>query len=187
MESNDLSKGINSIVSPNARFGKNCVIGLFCIIEDAVEIGDNVQIGDYCKIFNDVKIGSNTKIQSYVEIRSNTRIGTDCYIDSFVAFSGESVIGNNVTLRYSAIIARGVRIGNGTYICPFVMTNNLDTNRQSIGGAHIGANCFVGTNAVLNHGITLEDNVTVGSLSFVNHNCRAGKTYIGTPAKELIK
>jgi acetyltransferase-like isoleucine patch superfamily enzyme len=67
------------------------------------------------------------------------------------------------------------------------MTNNLNTSRQSIGGAHIGANCFIGTNAVLNHGITIEDNVTIGSLSFVNIDCKTGKTYVGTPAKELVK
>ena len=187
MESQDLTKGFNSVISEKARFGINCKIGLFCIVEDDVIIGDNVQIGDYCKIFNGVTIGNNTRVQSFVEMRSNTTIGNDCYIDSFVAFSGESVIGNNVTLRYSAIIARGVRIGDNTYVCPLVMTNNLDSSKHSIGGAHIGANCFIGTNAVLNHGIIIENNVTIGSLSFVNQNCSAGKTYVGTPAREIVK
>ncbi len=184
MDSINVTAGHNSVISPKVQFGKNCIVGLFCIIDEDVIIGDDVQIGDYCKIHKNVVIGNSTKVQSYVEIRPGTQIGSDCYIDSFVAFSGQSVIGNNVTLRYDTIIARGVRIGNNTYVCPRVMTNNLDNTQHSIGGAHIGANCFIGTNAVLNHGIKLEDNVTIGSMSFVNRNCEQGKTYIGTPAKE---
>jgi UDP-2-acetamido-3-amino-2,3-dideoxy-glucuronate N-acetyltransferase len=180
-------KGHYTEVSIEAQIGENCTIGSFCIIDPGVVIGDNVRIGDHVRISSNVSIGSNTQIMNYVEIRTNTRIGESCYIDSGVAFSGESVIGNNVTLRYKAIIARGVQIGNNTYVCPQVMTNNLDTAKHSIGGAHIGSNCFIGTSSVLNHGIVIEDDVKIGSLSFVNKNCEKGKTYIGSPAKEIVK
>lgn len=180
-------KGHYTEVGIGVTLGENCVIGSFCIIDDGVVIGDNVTIGDHVSIRPDVTIGSNTQIMNHVEIRSSTRIGSNCYIDSGVAFSGQSVIGDNVTLRYKVIIARGVRIGSNTYICPQVMTNNLDTNRHSIGGAHIGENCFIGTASVLNHGITIEDNVKIGSLSFVNKNCEKGKTYVGTPIREIVK
>ena len=94
------------------------------------------------------------------------------------------LVGNNVTLRYDTILARGVVVGDGTYICPRVMTNNLDAEKSQIGGAKIGKNCFIGTNAVLHYGITLGDNVIVGAMSFVNKDAGEGMTLIGVPAKE---
>lgn len=132
-----------------------------------------------------MKIGAGTVIKDYVELRPGTTIGEDCYIDSRVSSSGNAVIGNNVTLRYDTIIARGVRVGNNTYFSPRVMTNNLDSGGVSIGGAHVGENCFIGTNAVLHHGIKIGDNVVVGALSFVNKDCPAGVTIAGIPAKPL--
>jgi acetyltransferase-like isoleucine patch superfamily enzyme len=67
------------------------------------------------------------------------------------------------------------------------MTNNLDTGKSAIGGAKIGANCFIGTNAVLNHGIELGDNVVIGSLSFVNKNIPSNEVWFGNPARKHEK
>jgi len=64
------------------------------------------------------------------------------------------------------------------------MTNNLNTSQSQIGGAKIGDNCFIGTNAVLQHGITIGNNVTIGSLAFVNKNCESDSTYVGIPASK---
>lgn len=175
----------NSFISPKAQIGKNVQIGHFCFIEDNTEIGDNVIIEHYCIIKNGVKVGKNTVIKSYVELRENTIIGEDCYIDSKVSSSGSCEIGDRVTLRYETILARGVKIDNDCYLSPRVMTNNLDDEKQPIGGAKLGKNCFIGTNAVLQHGIIIGDDVTIGSMAFVNKHCESGKTYIGIPAKML--
>jgi UDP-2-acetamido-3-amino-2,3-dideoxy-glucuronate N-acetyltransferase len=88
-----------------------------------------------------------------------------------------------VTLRYETILARGVQVGDGCYLCPRVMTNNLNTEMDSVGGAKIGKNCFIGTHAVLQYGIELGDNVVVGSMAFVNKNIEANQTVVGIPAK----
>ena len=138
-------------------------------------------------IEKNVVIGNNTIIKNFVELREDTIIGENCVIDSRVSSSGKCKIGNNVTLRYDSIIARGVEIGDNTYVCPRVMTNNLNTKHSQIGGAKIGENCFIGTNAVLQHGISLGDNVTIGSMSFVNKDCDSDSTYIGIPAKKHKK
>ena len=62
------------------------------------------------------------------------------------------------------------------------MTNNLDTGGTQIGGANIGENCFIGTNAVLQHGITIQNDVIIGAMSFVNKDCDPKSTYLGVPA-----
>ena len=62
------------------------------------------------------------------------------------------------------------------------MTNNLDTEKKSIGGAQVGEDCFIGTNAVLQHGISIGNKVIIGAMSFVNKDCEAESTYMGIPA-----
>ena len=156
-------------------------------IHEGAKIGKNVEIGEFCVIEDGVEIGDNTVLRNYVELRKNTKIGSDCYIDSRVSTSGDCKIGNNVTLRYDSIIARGVEIGDNTYVCPRVMTNNLDSGKEQIGGAKIGANCFIGTNTVFQHGITITGGVTTGSMSFVNKDITDPGIYFGNPAKKYIK
>ena len=160
-------ENVNNIISENAKIGKNVKIGSFCIIEEGVEIGDN------------------TVIKNYVELRSGTVIGKNCYIDSRVSSSGKNIVGDNVTIRYDTILARGVAVGDNTYICPRVMTNNLDKAQDAHGGAKIGSDCFIGTNAVLQHGITICSETIVGSMSFVNKNITEQGVYVGTPAKKI--
>lgn len=157
------------------------------MISEKAKIGKNVSIGAYCVIEDDVVIGDNTVIRNYVELRKNTIIGNNCIIDSRVSSSGQNRIGNNVTVRYDSILARGVEVGDNTYICPRVMTNNLDTGGEQIGGAKIGKNCFIGTNTVIQHGITLGDGVVTGSMSFVNKNIPNNEIWFGNPAKLFKK
>lgn len=156
-------------------------------IHESAKIGKNVEIGEFCVIEEGVEIGDNTIIRNYVELRKNTIIGSNCYIDSRVSTSGNCKIGNDVTLRYDVIIARGVEIGDGTYICPRVMTNNLDSGKTQIGGAKIGKKCFIGTNTVLQHGIKITDDVTTGSMSFVNKDIIEKGIYFGNPVKKYEK
>ena len=63
------------------------------------------------------------------------------------------------------------------------MTNNLDTGKSQIGGAHIGKNCFIGTNTVLQHGITIGDNVITGAMSLITKDISNNEVWLGSPAK----
>lgn len=158
------------------------------IIQGNVHLGQGIEIGPNCVIEGTedrpVIIGDNTRIMVAVEIRPGTTIGKDCYIDSGCRFSGDCAIGDRCTLRYETIIARGVNVDNDCYLCPRVMTNNLDAGKNSIGGAKIGKGCFIGTHTVLQHGITICDAVTVGAMSFVHRSIQEPGTYVGSPAKK---
>ena len=143
-----------------------------------------VHFGHGCLIAPDVEIGHGTTIRNNVEIRSGVKIGRDCYIDSNVVCTGNAEIGDEVTLRIGVVVARGSKIGDGAYLAPRVMFNNLDSEQKSVGGAHVGRRCFVGTHAVLQHGITLADDTVVGALAFVNKDTDGG-TWIGIPARQV--
>jgi len=155
------------------------------MISKNTKIHKSVSFGEYCIVEDDVEIGEGTVVKNYVELRKGTRIGKNCYIDSRVSTSGDCTIGDNVTLRYDTIIARGVIVGRNSYICPRVMTNNLDTGKKQIGGANIGSDCFVGTNSVLQHGITIGNKSIIGSMSFVTKSIPEGEIWVGSPARYM--
>lgn len=143
--------------------------------------------GQYNVIDKDVRIGLNTFLRSFIEIRKGTIIGENCYIDSYAKFSGDCIIGDGVTIRYNATIARGCEIGSGSYIAPNVMFNNLDTKGNKVGGAKVGQNCFIGTGSVIQHGITICDNVIIGALTFVRQSITRPGTYISGEKPGTIK
>lgn len=155
------------------------------MVSKRAKIGKNVEIGQYVIIEDNVEIGDGTIIKNFVELRNGTIIGKDCYIDSRVSTSGNCIIENNVTVRYDTILARGCKVGRNTYICPRVMTNNLDSGGEQIGGADIGKNCFIGTNTVIQYGVKIGNGSITGSMSFINKNIPEGEIWVGSPAKYL--
>lgn len=159
-------------------------MGQHCVISPGAEIADDVEIGHFCVIEDDVTIGRGTVIRSYVELRSGTRIGEGCYIDSGVKVSGNATIEDSVTLRYDTIVARGCRIGKGTYVSPQTMFQNLSHEKEAIGGAVIGPDCFIGTNVTFAAGIEIARDTIIGSKSFVSKSIPvAGWIHLGIPAK----
>jgi UDP-2-acetamido-3-amino-2,3-dideoxy-glucuronate N-acetyltransferase len=165
-----------------AEFRSRSDIGCFNIFGPNAVIDEGVVIGSYN--FIDCHIGKNTKIQNHVELRAGTVVGVNCYIDSGVKCSGDCIIEDDVTLRYDAIIARGCLIGEQSYICPQVMFNNLNHNEEAVGGAHVGAACFIGTNATIGAGLKIADTVIIGAKSLVTKSCtEAGRIYMGIPAR----
>lgn len=136
-------------------------------------------------IHEECTIGDNATIRSNVELRSETKIGDDAYVDSGVKSSGENIIGDDVTLRYSSIIARGCEIGDEVYICPQVMTNNVDQHGDEIGGATVGKGSFIGTQTVLGAGVEIPPGTVIGSNSMVPHDIEEKGVYVGTPVKKI--
>lgn len=136
-------------------------------------------------IDEDTKIGIGTDIGAFTEIRKGVQIGVECYIDSYVCMTGDARIGNQVTIRNRCTIARGTEIGDGTFIAPHCMFQNLDTDRERKGGAKIGKNCFIGTAVVFKEGVKVCDNVVIGSMSYVNKDITEPGTYVGCPIKKI--
>ena len=150
------------------------------------EIPPYFKIGSYCIVQENVIIGARVRLRSHVELRPGTWVGDDCYVDSGVKSSGQNRIGNNVTLRYGAIIARGCDIGDGCYICPLVMTNNIDHHGNQIGGAKVGKGCFIGTHAVIGAGITIAPDTVIGACALVTKDItEPGGVWVGVPAKRI--
>jgi len=180
-----LVTGQHCFIGEDVRIGANVTLGNMCVIERGAVIGDGVRIDHFCVIGANCRVGDNTRLRSHVELRENTIVGHDCYIDSGVRSSGRNRIGNNVTLRYDVIIARGCDIGDNAYICPQVMTNNLDHNGKEVGGAAIGAHCFIGTNSTVGAGLRIAPRTVVGAKAMMTKDVEEAGVYVGVPAKRV--
>lgn len=176
-------RGHHCVIGDNVTIGNNVVLGNMCIIESGAVIGDGVTMGHFCIVGQDCTIGDSCVLKSQVELRKNTMIGPGCYVDSGVRSSGNNRIGACVTLRYNTIIARGCDIGDNCYLCPQVMTNNLDHNGNEVGGAHLGENCFVGTNSTIGAGLRIASRSVIGSKAMVTRDIEVAGVYVGVPAK----
>ncbi len=56
----------------------------------------------------------------------------------------------------------------------------------SSGKVKIGNNVFIGMNAIITPGVTIEDNVIIGAGSVVTKDCPENAVYAGTPAKKIM-
>jgi len=163
-------------------------------IHPSFKHGKNLKIGKYNYIHEGVTVGDDVTIRSYVELRKDTVIGDRCYVDSGVKSSGKCEIGDNVTLRYDSIIAMGVKIEDGVFISPQLMTENLNHRGEAIGGVHIGTGAwnhetkyrvFIGTNVTLAAGIEICSGTIIGSKTNVRKSILEPGTFVGNPARRL--
>src|SRR6267142_1249051 len=100
----------SSVISPNAKLGKDVVIGPFCFVHD------NVTIGDGCYLDSHVIIGSKP---GEVTIGKNNKFYGGALIGGppqDLKYKGEKtklVMGHNNTIRESVTISIGTVSGGG--------------------------------------------------------------------------
>jgi acetyltransferase-like isoleucine patch superfamily enzyme len=178
---------VNSYIADVGSFecGEGVEIGNYNRIGKNVTIGAGSKIGHHCIIDDDVTIGKNVVIENFVLLKKYTIIGDESFIDSYVRSSGSCKIGNRVTVRYGATIAKKVTIENDAFISPNVMT--IYSTHEGIGvpGTLIGAKAHIGTAAVLGPGIKIAPSVVIGAMAYVSKNCSEKGVYVGVPAKKI--
>jgi UDP-3-O-[3-hydroxymyristoyl] glucosamine N-acyltransferase len=176
-----------NLIGRSSEIGENFKIGYRNFIGQNVTIGKNVTMGDYNIIKDNVTIGDNTKIENFVLLKSGTVIGDNCYVDSYVKSSGDNTIGNRVTLRFNATIARLVVIEDDVFISPNVMTIYVKHTGEHSKGTLIKSRSFLGTNAVIGPDVVVGEDVIIGAQAYVSKSCLDPGTYVGVPAILLRK
>ncbi len=108
------------------------------------------------------------KVKYGFQIPHTTEIGGGLYLGHF----GNVVINSKVILGENVNVAHGVTIGQ----------INIGTKK---GYPKIGNRVWIGTNSVIVGNITIEDDVIVAPLSFVNFNVPHNSVVGGNPARIL--
>ncbi len=87
-------------------------------------------------------------------------------------------VGNHAVINPGTTISHDCTIGNFFTASPGVNVS---------GGCNIGDRVFMGTNSCVRNGVTICDDVTIGMGSVVTKDILSSGTYIGSPAKSIIR
>ncbi len=143
---------------------------------------------------------------------------------SFIIAIGEGIVRKRISesldvkwytaIHPSAVIAEGVKIGEGSFVSAGAIVNpdakvgkhtiintravvehdcsvgdftHISPSVAVCGGSSIGELCWIGANSTIIHGISVCDGVTVGAgATVIKDVCERG-IYVGVPARKLDK
>jgi UDP-3-O-[3-hydroxymyristoyl] glucosamine N-acyltransferase len=199
--------GTGSSVGALSHVGRDSTLGENCIVMPKVYIGKRVRIGNNCRFHPGVNILDDTKIGDNVILHSGTVIGSDGFGYARhekgikkVKQVGWVEIGNGVEIGANVTVDRGAlgptRIGNSVKIDNLVqVAHNVEIGDYSIiisqvgisGSTKLGKRVILAGQVGLVGHIEIGDGAQIGAQSGVGHSLEAGKIYLGSPARDIMK
>ncbi|MEA1897371.1 MAG: UDP-3-O-(3-hydroxymyristoyl)glucosamine N-acyltransferase [Bacteroidota bacterium] len=202
----------SATIGKDCKIGAGCYIGKDVVLGDAVVLFPNVTILDETKIGNGTVVWPGTVIRERCEIGSycifhnNVSIGADGFgyrpaEDGRglvkIPQIGNVVIGNGVEIGANSCVDRGkfssTIIGDGCKIDNLVqIAHNCVLGRSCImagnsglaGSVTLGDGVIIGGSASIVDHLTIHSGAVVGGGSGVMNDVPAGKTVLGTPARD---
>lgn len=153
-------------------------------------VGENVLISDRASFYG----------TSHIALGSNIRIDDFCILSAGI---GGISIGNYIHIAvYSLLIGSGgivlsdfcnissrvsIYSSSDDYSGVFMTNPTIPNEYSGVASADVffGKHVIVGTGSVILPGVTLEDGVAIGALSFVNKRCEAFGIYAGNPVRRI--
>ena len=184
-----------AIIDPSAHIGPGCIVG-------KAKIGAGTSLKAGVIVYDDVEIGTNCIIQAGVVIGTD---GLGCQREAdgtLVKFPhlGGVKIGDNVEVGANSQIAKGVLsdtiISNGCKmngLCFIAHNCVLEENvwitgdTMLCGSVHVGKNTTIFSNVIVRDQAHIGEKATVGMGSVVTKNIPSGETWVGNPARKLVK
>ena len=157
-------------VHPEAKLGKDNIIGPFCYIDR------NTVIGDGNNLQNSVTINYGARIGNGNEILAGASISTKPQDLKFVGEDTLCEIGDNNSIRENVTISRGTASKGVT----IVGSNNLLMENM-----HIAHDCVIGSNVIIGNstkfaGEVIVDDFAIVSAAVLCHQfCRIGGYVMG--------
>jgi UDP-N-acetylbacillosamine N-acetyltransferase len=144
-----------------------------------VGIGDNIS-RKY--IFDTISRNELIKVISVIaktaHVGRDARINAGCFVGNFCHLGPEVIVGFNSILNNSCVVDHEVTIGRHCHIGP---------NSTISGRSKIGDLVFVGVGATIIDKISICSHVVIGAGATVVENIDEPGTYIGTPARKLVR
>lgn len=152
-------------IHPEAKIGKDVVIGPFVTIDKNVEIGDGCQIGSNVTILSGARIGKGVKIFPGAVISA---------IPQDLKFKGEdttAIIGDNTVIRECVTINRGTASKGST---------KVGSNCLIMAYCHVAHDCNVHDHVIMSNCVQLagevevDDYAIIGGGALVHQFCHLG-------------
>lgn len=143
-----------------------------------VSIGDNKIREKVFLFLTENNASIINAIHPTASVASSCIIGTCVMIAANATINPICTIGNGVICNTSCSIDHECIIDSFAHIAPGAVLN---------GRVKIGKRTFVGANAVIKQGVEIGDDVIIGMGASVLKDIKEPGTYVGSPAKLLIK
>lgn len=195
------SIGPNAVVEAGANIGDGTAVGA------GVYVGHDVQIGRDCVIGPNVVIYHRCTLGDLVRIMGGTVIGAEGYGYEWdgtehvrVPHLGTVVIEDEVEIGANCCVDRAktaeTRIGKGTKIDNLVQIAHgavigpyslMAAQVGIAGSAHIGAGVVMAGQSGVVDGVTVGPGAIIAAKSGVMGSVEGGKTYMGSPARDVVE
>jgi acetyltransferase-like isoleucine patch superfamily enzyme len=123
-------------------------------------------------------------------IHPTATFGADCRVHSHVWIGPFVHIGNKCKIQAFAFIPQGVRVGDGVFIGPhvcFVNDREPPSGGKGWEQTYVEDGVVIGANATIMCGLTLKRGCRIGAGSVVIKSVPPGETWVGNPARKLVK
>lgn len=117
-------------------------------------------VSRHAVINEDVRLGAGTVVMDGVVVNSGTEVGNACILNT------------------SSSVDHDCRIGHNVHIAPGATLS---------GDVIIGDNCMIGTGSSIIQGLTVCADCLVGAGATVTTDLTEPGTYVGTPARRLVR
>lgn len=154
----------DSMVSPNAKIGKNTVIYDKSLV-----------------YIQECEIGHDCKIHPFVTIQDNATIGNLCKIEHY------AFIPSGVTIEDEVFIGQGVRFTNDKYPRATIGGRLQKDGDYKELQTTVERGASIGSNATILCGITIGEGAMVGAGSVVTKDVPAHTLVVGNPARVVRK
>lgn len=162
-------------------FGNEEIIDLKSFVKDGYvfpAMGSNAIRKRLYSLLKESKIKQLVLAHPTAFISDTAVIGESTLINPKVSINALASIGKACIINTGSIIEHECRVGDYSHIAPGAVL---------AGNVKIGENCFIGAKSVLKQGVSIADNVIIGAGSVVLKNIEEEGTWVGNPAKQLIK
>jgi acetyltransferase-like isoleucine patch superfamily enzyme len=147
-------------------------------------IGPNSVIRSHSIIYANCRIGAEFNSGHRVTIRENCVIGEHCSIGTLSDLEGDITIGDYCRLHSNVHISQTSSMGNFVWMYPFsVMTNDPYPPSYDIRGGYIGDYTQVCVHAIILAGVHVGKNCLIGANAVVNRKVPDCSLAIGDPIK----
>ena len=162
----------SAVVSPEARLGRDCHVGPYCVVGGEVTLGDGVRLESHCVVEGRTDIGDESHLYPFVSV------GLASQDLKYRGEPAETRVGRRCRVREFVTVHRGTEGGGGL--------TSVGDDCLIMAQAHVAHDCRVGSGVIMANGATLaghvavEDGANIGAYSGVHQFCRVGReAYVG--------
>lgn len=143
-----------------------------------VAIGDSTLRQKYMDLLTAKKVHIATLIHPNAVIGSSVKIGKGTVVMAGSVINPDTVIGDGVILNTASSVDHDNRIGDYCHIA---------VGAHTAGNVTVHEHTWIGAGAVIKNNLTICADCVIGAGAVVVKNIEEAGTYIGIPAKRMVK